>query len=295
MIDNLSWTNEIMNAKNLDTDYLRQWIGNKETIEETISAEPLLRMAATLDREPRNIVTGDEVPALWHWAYFLTPARASELGRDGHAALGDFMPPVPLPRRMWAGGKLDFIQPLRVGDLARKESSIRDVTLKQGRTGRLCFVEVEHRIFVGEELRFSETHNIVYRDAQQAGEDTVLPPKAPNDRQWTREVTPNSTLLFRYSALTFNGHRIHYDLDFCRHQEGYPGLVFHGPLTVTLLLELAMENNPGRSLKSCEFRAYSPLFDNAPFTLNGKMDHSKAEMWAANPDNRLAMEASISF
>jgi 3-methylfumaryl-CoA hydratase len=284
-----------MNQNYLDTDYLSQWIGSKETIEETISAEPLLRMAATLDKEPRKLVVGDEVPALWHWAYFLTPTRASELGRDGHAALGGFLPPVPLPRRMWAGGKLDFIQPLRVGDLARKESSIRDVTVKRGRTGNLCFVEMEHSIFVGEQLRLSETHNIVYRDVKQAGEETILPPKAPNDAQWTREVIPTSALLFRYSALTFNAHRIHYDLDFCRRQEGYPGLVFHGPLTVTLLLELAMENNPGGPLKSCEFRAYSPLFDNAPFTLNGKMDGSKAELWAANPDNRLAMKASLIF
>jgi len=252
-------------------------------------------MAATLDREPRDIVDGDEVPALWHWVYFLAPTRASELGRDGHAALGDFMPPVPLPRRMWAGGKFEFIQPLRVGDFARKESTVRDVSVKQGRTGKLCFVEVEHCIFVGEELRFSETHNIVYRDAKRPGEDEILPPEAPQNPEWTREVIPNSTLLFRYSALTFNGHRIHYDLDFCRQQEGYPGLVFHGPLTATLLLELALLNNPGRSLKSYEFRALSPLFDNARFTLNGKTDGAKVEMWAANADNRLAMKASLSF
>jgi len=295
MIGDLVRINEFMNAKNLDTDHLSEWIGNKETLEETISAIPLLRMAATLDREPRDIVDGDEVPALWHWVYFLAPTRASELGRDGHAALGDFMPPVPLPRRMWAGGKFEFIQPLRVGDFARKESTVRDVSVKQGRTGKLCFVEVEHCIFVGEELRFSETHNIVYRDAKRPGEDEILPPEAPQNPEWTREVIPNSTLLFRYSALTFNGHRIHYDLDFCRQQEGYPGLVFHGPLTATLLLELALLNSPGRSLKSYEFRALSPLFDNARFTLNGKTDGAKVEMWAANADNRLAMKASLSF
>ncbi|MFA9420477.1 MAG: MaoC family dehydratase N-terminal domain-containing protein [Gammaproteobacteria bacterium] len=295
MIGGLARTNETMNAKNLDTDHLGQWIGNKETLEETISAVPLLRMAATLDREPSEIVVGDEVPALWHWVYFLAPTRASELGRDGHAALGDFMPPVPLPRRMWAGGKFKFVKPLHVGDLARKESTIRDVTVKQGRTGKLCFVEVEHCIFVGKELRLSETHNIVYRGAKQPGEDKILAPEAPRSPEWTSEVIPNSTLLFRYSALTFNAHRIHYDLDFCRQQEGYPGLVFHGPLTATLLLELAMQNNPGRSLKSYEFKALNPLFDNAPFSLNGKRDGTKAEMWAANADNRLAMMASVSF
>ncbi len=284
-----------MNQKNLDADYLRQWIGNKESIEETISAEPLHRMAATLDQAPRIIARGDAIPALWHWAYFLTPVRASDLGRDGHAALGEFMPPVPLPRRMWAGGLLKFNAPLRVGDKARRESSVRDVRLKQGRTGKLCFVEVEHRIFVGDELRFSEVHNIVYRDVKAPGEKNVLPPEAPDDTQWTREVVPNSTLLFRYSALTFNGHRIHYDLDFCRDEEGYPGLVFHGPLTATMLLELAMEQNPKQSLAGYEFRAYSPLFDNARFSLNGKMDGGSAVMWATNPDNGLAMKATVSF
>jgi len=284
-----------VNQTNLDANYLRQWIGNKESIEETISAEPLHRMAATLDRAPSIIARGDAIPALWHWAYFLTPVRASDLGRDGHAALGEFMPPVPLPRRMWAGGQLKFNAPLRVGDKARRESSVRDVRLKQGRTGKLCFVEVEHRILVGDELRFSEVHNIVYRDVKQSDEKNVLPPEAPGDAQWTREVVPSSTLLFRYSALTFNGHRIHYDQDFCRDEEGYPGLVFHGPLTATMLLEMAMEQNPKRSLAGYAFRAYSPLFDNAAFSLNGKMDGGNAVMWATNPDNGLAMKATVSF
>jgi 3-methylfumaryl-CoA hydratase len=295
MIAGIAWIDEIMNAKHLDIHNLGQWIGNRETIEETISAVPLLRMAATLDFEPRDIVDGDEVPPLWHWVYFLTPGRASELGRDGHATLGKFMPPVPLPRRMWAGGEFEFIKPLRVGEFARKESTVCDVTVKQGRTGRLCFVEVEHCIFVGEELRFREIHNIVYRDIKQAGEDESVSPKPPLDPQWTREVIPDSTLLFRYSALTFNAHRIHYDLDFCRKQEGYPGLVFHGPLTATLLLELALANNPGRNLKSYEFKALSPLFDNASFSLNGKMNGTNLDLWATNAENRLAMQATVNF
>ena len=284
-----------MNHTNLDADYLNQWIGNKESIEETISAIPMHRMAATLDREAKTVVEGDALPPLWHWAYFLNPIRASELGQDGHAALGEFMPPVPLPRRMWAGGHLKFNAPLRVGELARRESTVRDVKIKQGRTGKLCFVEVEHCIFVGDEMRISEIHNIVYRDLKQPDEANVLPPETPNDALWTREVVPSSTLLFRYSALTFNGHRIHYDLDFCRDEEGYPGLVVHGPLTATMLLELAMAQNPNQSLENYEFRAYSPLFDNSPFTLNGKMDGRNAVMWATNPDNHLAMQATVSF
>jgi 3-methylfumaryl-CoA hydratase len=284
-----------MKANSLDIDHLRQWIGKSETIEETITPIPVSRMAATLNRDPGEIVDGDEVPALWHWAYFLPPTRASELGRDGHAALGEFMPPVPLPRRMWAGGSFKFIRPLRVGDRARKQSTVRNVEVKQGRSGQLCFVEVEHCIFVDDEVRLQETHNIVYRQQKQSGEKEVQAPAVPSNSQWNREVIPNSTLLFRYSALTFNGHRIHYDLDFCRQQEGYPGLVFHGPLTATLLLELALEENPGRQLDSYEFRAFSPLFDNAPFTLNGRIEGSGVDLWAANPDNRLAMRANVSF
>ncbi|MCP4187967.1 MAG: acyl-CoA dehydrogenase [Gammaproteobacteria bacterium] len=282
-------------SQNLDADHLKQWIGNTEFIEETIAAEPLHRMGAMLDRAPKVIDIGEPVPPLWHWAYFLTPIRACELGRDGHAARGDFMPPVPLPRRMWAGGRFTFGKALKVGDHARKQSKVRDVIVKQGRSGRLCFVEVEHCIFVEGELRISEIHNIVYRDAKTTSEKDAQPPAAPLDAQWSREVIPNSTLLFRYSALTFNGHRIHYDLDFCRNEEGYPGLVFHGPLTATLLLELALEKNPGRQISTYEFRAISPLFDNALFTLSGRMQDDHASMWAINADGRLAMKSKADF
>ena len=284
-----------MNQAELDTEYLRQWIGKKETVEETISAEPLRRMRATLDFDPEEIREGDEIPPLWHWAYFMTPVRASELGRDGHAALGEFMPPVPLPRRMWAGSQFSFKRAIRVGETARRESTVKDVKVKQGRTGWLCFVEVENQFYVDEELRFSEINNLVYRDVAQSGEEKVEPPKAPEDAQWTREVVPNSTLLFRYSALTFNGHRIHYDLDFCRDEEDYPGLVFHGPLTGTLLLQLAIEHSSGKTPKAYECRAYSPLFDNASFSLNGRMDGLNAEVWASNADGRLAMKATARF
>jgi len=278
----------------LDADHLSQWIGSKQTTEETISVEPLHRMRAALDLEPQTMRNGEVVPELWHWAYFLKPARASELGRDGHAALGEFMPPVPLPRRMWAGGRVKFSAPLRVGEIARRESTVRDVRIKQGRTGILCFVEVEHCIHVGDEIKLSEINNIVYRDMQQPGDSNTQAPEVPVDALWTREVKPDSTLLFRYSALTFNGHRIHYDLDYCRQQEGYPGLVVHGPLTATLLIEMARHQNPGKPINRCEFRAYSPLFNNAPFTLNGKMDRTDTILWAANPQGRLAMKATVS-
>ena len=284
-----------MKQTKLDADHLGQWIGNKETSLETISVEPLHRMRAMLDYTPMSMTDGEVVPPLWHWAYFINPVRASDLGRDGHATQGVFMPPIPLPRRMWAGSQLKFSAPLRVGEKARRESTIRDIRLKQGRSGELCFVEIEHVIFVGDELKLSEIHNVVYRDIKQPGDDNAPPLEAPDNAQWTRELVPDSTLLFRYSALTFNGHRIHYDLDFCRHQEGYPGLVFHGPLTATLLIEMARHQNPGKPIERCEFRAYSPLFGDAPFTLNGKMDGVDTVLWAANPQGHLAMKATVSI
>lgn len=284
-----------MNQKSLNSDHLSQWIGNRETCAETISIEPLQRMRAMLDYTPKTMTDGEVVPPLWHWAYFINPVRASGLGRDGHVAQGDFMPPIPLPRRMWAGSQLIFSASLRVGETARRESTIRDVRLKQGRTGKLCFVEIEHAIFVGDELKLTEIHTVVYRDIKQSGDDKAQPPEAPDDAQWARDLVPDSTLLFRYSALTFNGHRIHYDLDFCRQQEGYPGLVFHGPLTATLLIDLLRHQDPDKSLASCDIRAFSPLFGDAPFTLNGKMDGTNAILWAANPQGRLAMKATVSF
>jgi 3-methylfumaryl-CoA hydratase len=284
-----------MKQTNLDTDHLGQWIGNKETTAETISVEPLQRMRAMLDYTPKTMTDGEVVPPLWHWAYFINPVRASDLGRDGHASQGEFMPPIPLPRRMWAGSQITFSEPLRVGETARRESTIRDVRLKQGRSGKLCFVEIEHAILVGDELKLTEIHTVVYRDIKQPGDNKAEPPEAPDNAQWTRELVPDSTLLFRYSALTFNGHRIHYDLDFCRHQEGYPGLVFHGPLTASLLIDLLRHHNPDKSLASCEFRAFSPLFGDAPLTLNGKMDGTDAILWATNQQGRLAMKATVSF
>ncbi len=284
-----------MKQTKLDADYLGQWIGNKETTTETISVEPLQRMRAMLDYDPKSMTDGEPVPPLWHWAYFINPARASELGRDGHADLGDFMPPIPLPRRMWAGSRLKFSAPLRVGEEARRESTIRDVRIKQGRTGKLCFVEIEHAILVVDQIKLTEIHTVVYRDIKQPGDHKAQPPEAPDDPQWTRELVPDSTLLFRYSALTFNGHRIHYDLDFCRHREGYPGLVFHGPLTATLLIEMLRHKHPDKSLENCDFRAFSPLFGDAPFTLNGKLGGADSILWATNPQGRLAMQATVSF
>ena len=161
---------------------------------------------------------------MWHWLYFLPLHRQSELGPDGHAKRGGFLPPVPLPRRMWAGGRFDFRRPLRVGDAIRRTSTIADVSLKEGRTGPLVFVLVRHEVATGEGVALVEEHDIVYRDLPEAGEAAPAPRPARADAAWRRDIHPDDVLLFRYSALTFNGHRIHYDRRYVTEVEGYPGL-----------------------------------------------------------------------
>ena len=190
-----------------------RWIGKTETVTDTITATPCAALSATLDRDPEQPPAGTPLPPLWHWLYFLPLYRQSEVGPDGHAQRGGFLPPVPLPRRMWAASQLEFNRPLRVGDAIRRVSTITDVSEKSGRTGALVFVKVRHEIRANDEASpaIVEFHDIVFREAPKAG-DVAPPPKAaPTQSRWQRRVVPDAVLLFRYSALTFNGHRIHYD------------------------------------------------------------------------------------
>ena len=285
-----------MAERTLDQAVLKSWIGRSETAEDRLDAGRARLMQATLDRAP-DLAEGDALPPLWHWIYFLVPARLSELGRDGHAKLGGFLPPVGLPRRMWAGGRFDFARPLRLGQRVARTSTITDVALKRGRSGALCFVTVRHAYAPeGEQPALVEEHDIVYREDPAPGTTPPEPPVPPEGALWSCRVEPSAVLLFRYSALTFNGHRIHYDRDYCREVEGYPGLVFHGPLTATLLAELALSHMPGRAIERFSFRAVAPLFDEAPFTLCGRpAEDGAVELWAETPGGRLAMTVSAKF
>jgi 3-methylfumaryl-CoA hydratase len=278
----------------MDADaILKQWIGRTEARTDLITSVPVAALAATLDREGSPPQPGDELPPLWHWLYFLPIYRHSEIDPDGHPRRGGFLPPVSLPRRMWAGGRLDFHQPLHVGETITRTSRIVDVTPKQGRSGALVFVLVRHEISGPNGLAISEEHDIVYRDHPSPGEPVPVPPAAPGDAAWQRGVVPDDVLLFRYSALTFNGHRIHYDRRYVTEVEGYPGLVVHGPLIATLLLDLLWRSLPAARVTRFRFRAVSPLFDLAPFTVCGKPEEGGAvRLWARNPEGRLAMEAS---
>lgn len=276
----------------LSFDAFRAWIGRSECLDEVIAARPLASLSACLDRGDPVPREGDMVPPGWHWLYFLPTYKTQECGPDGHAQLGTSLPPIPLPRRMWAGGRLSFYYPLRVGDRARKISTIKDVQVKSGRSGLLAFVTVEHEIFGAQGLAIVEEHDIVYREANGAA--GAPPPAAPLKARYSRIVHPSPLLLFRYSALTFNGHRIHYDRGFCG-EEGYPGLVVHGPLTATLLLDLLRDSCPSRSIAAFQFRAVSPLFDTGDYTVNARMVRDGAELWAASPTGALAMTAQARF
>ena len=274
---------------------LESWIGRSETRRDLITAAPMSALVATLDHPERAVDQGTPLPPLWHWLYFLPVHRQSGIGPDGHPLRGGFLPPVPLPRRMWAGSQLEFRAPIRIGDRAVRTSTIDDVRRKDGRTGQLVFVRVRHEIRCNDESEpaLVEFHDIVYRDAQRADDLPPPPQPAPSGAAWRREVVPDPVLLFRYSALTFNGHRIHYDRSYVTEVEGYPGLIVHGPLIATLLLDLVWRNQPGAEVSEFRFKALRPTFDLHAFSVNGapQADGKSVKLWGADHDGYLTMDA----
>jgi 3-methylfumaryl-CoA hydratase len=277
-----------------DPGDLRAWVGRTETRADRVTPVPLAALAATLDRNDPPLGDGTPIAPLRHWLYFLPIYRRSEVGPDGHALRGGFLPPVPLPRRMWAGGRLEFKRSLRVGDDIERTSTIVKVDTKEGRTGALVFVLVRHEISAAGEVAIVEEHDIVYREAARAGEPPPAKKAAPATPQWRSDVVPDDVLLFRYSALTFNGHRIHYDRRYVTEVEGYPGLIVHGPLIATLLADLARDRVAPAELATFSFRAVMPLFDIAPFAVCGTRESAgdAVRLWAQDPEGNLAMEAT---
>ena len=275
---------------------LEEWIGRSETVSDIVTATPCAALSATLDRPAVRPPAGTALPALWHWLYFLPLHRQSEIGADGHPRRGGFLPPVPLPRRMWAGSQFEFHEPLRVGDTIARVSTIENVTAKSGRTGPLVFVRVRHEIRRNgaAEIALTEYHDIVYREAP--GPDAAAPPPkpAPARAAWERQWVPDDVLLFRYSALTFNGHRIHYDRRYVTGVEGYPGLIVHGPLMATLLLDLLRDQLPDAVVARYEFRAVRPVFDLDPFFVCGEPqpEGRTFHLWARDSEGALTMDAT---
>lgn len=271
----------------------QEWIGKAQSVSDTLTIPPMEGLAATLDRDDTTFSLGDTLPPLWHWLYFLEPSKQSELAQDGHPQRGDFLPPIALPRRMWAGSRLNFIRPLLVGEAIERTSTIRSIKLKQGRSGSLGFVCVAHELSDSAGVLLQEEHDIVYRDMPTGNISAQPPLKADENCDFVTTVTPDSTLLFRYSALTFNAHRIHYDRAYAKDVESYPGLVVHGPLLATLLLELLTDNYPDAVLSGFSFKAMKPVFDTESFQVCGtKPDNTgSSKLWIADNAGNLCMEA----
>jgi 3-methylfumaryl-CoA hydratase len=277
----------------MDLGNLREWVGRAEERVDQVSAAPLAGLSATLDHHDPEPRPGAPIPPLWHWLYFTPQTRQSEIGPDGHTQRGGFLPPVPLPRRMWAGGRLEFFHPVCVGEEIRRTSRIEDVSSKDGRSGALVFVRVRHEIANAQGIAILEEHDIVFRDNPRPDAPAPSAVAAPADASFSRRIVPDPVLLFRYSALTFNGHRIHYDRSYVTGVEGYPGLIVHGPLIATLLADLLRRERPSAQLRRFAFRAVRPLFDIHPFTVCGREGgERRIDLWARDHEGWLAMEAS---
>jgi 3-methylfumaryl-CoA hydratase len=274
---------------------LRAWIGRSEESRDAADPGPIQRLAALLDHDAPPWAPG-VLPPLGHWLYFLHAARQSQLGPDGHPARGGFLPPVALPRRMWAGGRIDFFRAIPFGAEMVRRSTIADVAEKTGASGPMTFVVVWHEILVRGELSIREEHDIVYRAAPAPGGlQACAAGLTAEESDFRRSVAPGPVELFRYSALTFNGHRIHYDRDYTRDIEGYPGLVVHGPLIATLLIDNLFRWKPAAPLTRFSYRARSPLFDGASFDLCAKASVGGAHLWAQAPGAPIAMEGEATF
>ncbi len=281
---------ELSSDRDLD---FSAWIGRTETVHDGLSPEHASRAAATFDDEVTDIRAGSLVPPLWQWFYFLPHAPQSSLDGDGHPLRGGFLPPIPYPRRMFAGSRMQFHHPLRLGLPATRDGEIRNVVLKSGRSGSLAFVTVGYRFLQDGVLCIEEEQDIVYREPGVATPaPRVRPLAAPDPDTWVRSITPDARLLFRFSALTFNAHRIHYDRPYARDEEGYPGLVVHGPLTAMLLADLVRRHTP-RAIRSFAFRGIAPLFDLAPFHLTGRLTASSVALEALGPDLAPALMAQV--
>ena len=282
-----------------ELEALKDWIGKSDTAEERAGAFRMQGLAALLDKKavPQE---GDPVNPMGHWCYFTPRVPATEIGKDGHPARGGFMPPVPLPRRMFGGFRATHYRPLIIGEMVQREARITDVQIKQGSTGTLVICTVRNS-FRGENgIAIEEDHDYIYRDnpstnANDSSGGSGKTPAAPNDHAWSKKITPDPVMLFRYSAVTFNGHRIHYDRKYVTEVEGYPALIVHGPLIATLLLELALENNPGRTVHKFDFQARAPLFDDAPFTVAGKPTEDGCSLWSTTPAGTYSARATTVF
>jgi len=279
-----------------DDDWQR-WVGRREIHHDTVSLSSLERMSATFDEPDPGWRDGDPVPPLWHFMYFAPVAPHSGIGPDGHPTRGDFLPPIPLPRRMFAGARATCHRPLKAGETIRREAEIAAVNRKTGATGELVFVLVRNSIFGGDELALVEEQDIVYRDLEAPAKSGKVTQSSVPNPDWRRTITVDPVILFRYSALTFNGHRIHYDRRYVMEVEGYPGLVLHGPLIASYLTALCRDNTDNRPIRGHTFRARRALFDTEPFEVVGALndDGKGAQLEARDASGATAMTVEVEF
>jgi 3-methylfumaryl-CoA hydratase len=288
-----------MTTAELSIESLKQHVGRRLVSHDVATAAPPNLLRLTFGRAEPEFGPGDPLPPGWHGLYFLPRFGPNDLNADGAPVDSGVVPPIPLPRRMFAGERIHFHRPIRVGDELRRETELADLSLKTGGTGPLVFATMVSRIFVPGGLALEEERRVVFREEVKAGERNQAPRRepAPAEVPWRRRVTPDPILLFRFSALTFNSHRIHYDRRWAMEVEGYPGLVVHGPLTSTLLIDFARDENPGRVFVSYSTQARAPLFDTASFELYGRptADGQGCELWAVTPEGTVAMSAQAEF
>jgi len=286
-----------MSAVTLDLADLKRNVGRTETATDVVTAAQANLMRLAFGRREPEFKDGDALPPGWHVIYFTPRFAPSELRPDGTPAHSALMPDMPLPRRMFAGQGFRFHRPVRIGQTLRQETELTDIALKSGSTGTMVFTTVVSRIYGPDGLAIEDERRIVYREEVKAGERNQAPKRepAPADAPWRRAVTVDPILLFRFSALTFNSHKIHYDREWATKTEGYPGLVVHGPLTQTLLIDFARDHAGGRAFTSFTTQARAPLFEGAPFELRGKPGDKGCELWAVTPEGTVAMSASVTL
>ena len=279
----------------VDIDHLRKWIGKIDNVTDYVTPIVEQRYRATLNMDIGNPKDGEPVTSGLHWMLGWNLVKNDELGVDSHPALGEFLPPVPLPRRMWAGSEIKVLKPIRVGDKVVKQSTVADIQVKEGRTGLLCFVTAEYNFLVNNEVTINEKHNIVYRDISKSGGGSGYSKEIPERADLSEKIFMHPTILFRYSAIGFVGHRIHYDHPYTVNEENYPGLIVHGPLQATYLLRAA-EKLMGKQVKSFTHKVMAPVFANSEYMVGvDKMDDGSVSCWGATKEFGVTMRAEAKF
>ena len=286
-----------MTVATLNLDDLKRHVGRTETSTDVVTAAQANLLRLTFGRPEPELKDGDPLPPGWHVIYFTPRVATGDLRPDGTPARSGVTPDMPLPRRMFAGQAFRFHRPLRIGQALRQETELTDIALKTGGTGTMVFTTVVSRIYGPDGLAVEDERRIVYREEVKAGERNQAPRRepAPTDAPWRRTVTAEPIVLFRFSALTFNSHKIHYDRQWATETEGYPALVVHGPFTQTLLIDFARDHAEGRAFKSFITQARAPLFEGAPFELRGRPSGTGCDLWAVTPEGTVAMSAQAEF